>query len=85
MQLLHPSPAVAINATLFVMNDVAGIGRLLLTSGPYSDAVAGVVIPHSAITAGDYILVPSTYASGVETAFQVLLYSTGGGVEMSWL
>lgn len=84
MQLLHASPSVAINATLFVIDDAGGIGRQFLTSGPYSDAVAGVVIPHSAINAGGYVLVPSTYISGVETAFQIMLYSTGGGVEMSW-
>lgn len=55
-----------------------------MTTGPYSDAISGVVIPNSAVVAGDYILVASTYASGVEARFQVTLYSTGGGVELSW-
>ncbi|KAF8523246.1 cysteine proteinase [Gautieria morchelliformis] len=85
MQLSHASPAVAINATLFVLDNAGGIGRQVLTSGPYSDAIAGVLIAQNEVTAGDYILVPSTYASGVETGFQVTLYSTKGGIEMSWL
>jgi calpain-7 len=84
MQLLQASSAVAINVTLFEMGDATGIGRQVLTSGPYSDAIAGVAIPESEIAAGNYVLVPSTYAPGVEAGFQVLLYSTGGGVEMSW-
>lgn len=84
MQLLQASSGVAINASLFEMDDAGGIGPQVFTSGPYSDAISGVTILESAIAAGHYILVPSTYASGVEAGFQVMLYSTGGGIEMSW-
>lgn len=85
MQLLRASPMVPINITLFSMDETGGIGPQVLSSGAYSDSIAGVVIPHSAIAAGTYILVPSTYSSGIEIEFQVLLYTTGRGVESLWL
>ncbi|KAF8526006.1 hypothetical protein BU17DRAFT_41274 [Hysterangium stoloniferum] len=85
MQLLQYSPSVAINLTLCEMSGTDGIGRQVMSSGPYSDAIAGVLIPHTAIAAGDYVLLPSTYTSNIEAGFQILLYSTGGGIETSWL
>ena len=83
MQATSPSPFLALNVSLFAADKKGGLGRQISTSGPYSDAIAGVLIPQHAIAAGDYLLVPSTYAPGVEGGFQVLLYSTGAGVEMS--
>ncbi|KAF8589518.1 cysteine proteinase [Ramaria rubella] len=85
MQLLQASPSLALNVSLFSIDKAGGPGKQLLTSGPYSDAIAGVVIPHSSVSSGDYLLIPSAKTSGVEAGFQISLYSTGGGVEMSWL
>lgn len=83
MQLLTPSSPVALNITLFTTSASGGFGPQILTSGPYSDAIAGALIPRSAVASGKYLLVPSTYTSNVEADFQVLVYSTVSGVELS--
>ena len=69
MQLAAPSPSLALNLTLFnPPAGAGGLGRHVATSGPYSDAIAGVVIETRALQPGRYLPVPSTYKAGAEAA-----------------
>jgi len=84
MQLLQTHPSASTSISIFAMTTDGAIGPQVLGSGEYSDSVAGVVVPQSPIAPGNYVLIPSTYKSGLELAFQIFLHSTGGGVEASW-
>ncbi|CAE7146570.1 unnamed protein product [Rhizoctonia solani] len=73
-QLKYPPPAL--NLTLFERNAQGLPGRQVATSGAYSDAVSGVMLPDISLQPGVYLFVPSTYYPGVLDDFQILLYST---------
>ncbi|KAG8750128.1 cysteine protease [Ceratobasidium sp. 428] len=70
-----PSPAPALNLTLFERNPRGAVGRQVATSGPYSDAVSGVLLPKTTVPPGTYLFVPSTYYPGVFAGFQIVVYS----------
>ncbi|KAJ1306068.1 hypothetical protein OPQ81_010780 [Rhizoctonia solani] len=69
-------PPPALNLTLFERNAQGLPGKQVATSGAYSDAVSGVMIPDISLRPGIYLFVPSTYYPGVQGDFQILLYST---------
>ncbi|KAH7334763.1 hypothetical protein B0J17DRAFT_671415 [Rhizoctonia solani] len=73
-QQTYPPPAL--NLTLFERNAQGLPGRQVATSGAYSDAVSGVMLPDILLRPGIYLFVPSTYFPGVLGEFQILLYST---------
>lgn len=70
------SPAPALNLTLFERTAQGLPGRQVATSGAYSDAVSGVMLPDISLRPGIYLFVPSTYYPGVVGDFHILLYST---------
>ncbi|GAB1523208.1 cysteine protease [Rhizoctonia solani] len=69
-------PPPALNLTLFERNPQGLPGKQVATSGAYSDAVSGVMLPDTALRPGIYLFVPSTYYPNVLSDFQILLYST---------
>ncbi|KIJ32558.1 hypothetical protein M422DRAFT_35773 [Sphaerobolus stellatus SS14] len=84
MQLLQAPPSNPINITLDKTDTTGAPTTQVFSSSSYSDdATPGVLIPHSAILPGTYILIPSVYMmmANVELPFQILLYATGGSVE----
>ncbi|KII95574.1 hypothetical protein PLICRDRAFT_34480 [Plicaturopsis crispa FD-325 SS-3] len=77
LQLMKPSSTVALNVTLFHAPDGGtALGRHIATSGPYSDAVSGVVIPKTHLAPGTYYIVPSTFNAGIEAPFRLIVYTT---------
>ncbi|RDB24959.1 Calpain-like protease palB/RIM13 [Hypsizygus marmoreus] len=80
LQLLRPSTATALNVTIFPTSPDGFLRRHITTSGPYNDAISGVVTPQVSLRAGKYWAVPSTYNPGVEAGFQLFVYTSIGGV-----
>ncbi|CAE6472096.1 unnamed protein product [Rhizoctonia solani] len=72
----QPYPLPALNLTLFERNAQGLPGRQVATSGAYSDAVSGVILPDVLLRPGIYLFVPSTYYPDVLGDFQILLYSS---------
>jgi calpain-7 len=75
-------PSIPLNLTVFP-GPTHNLGRHVATSGPYSDALPGVAVPETAITAGTYLLIPSTFRPGAQAHFKIIVYSTVGGVQLS--
>ncbi|KAG9121504.1 cysteine protease [Ceratobasidium sp. 392] len=75
------SPAPALNLTLFERTPRGTVGKQVATSGAYSDAVSGVLLPKTTVRPGTYLFVPSTYYPGVLTGFQIVVYSAAGTVD----
>lgn len=82
LQLLRPSTS-SLNVTIFPASPNGSLGRHIVTSGAYNDAISGVVTPQTIISAGKYWAVPSTYNPGVEAEFQLIVYSKISGVRVS--
>ncbi|KAH9889397.1 hypothetical protein C8Q73DRAFT_653542, partial [Cubamyces lactineus] len=82
LQLTKPSPAASLNLTIFNAETTSVSGTHLATSGPYSDAISGVVIQQTTFQPGRYLLVPSTYNPGILTDFVLIVYSTVSGVRV---
>ncbi|EIN06603.1 hypothetical protein PUNSTDRAFT_115140 [Punctularia strigosozonata HHB-11173 SS5] len=76
LQLLIAAPPVPLNLTLFPATSSQTLSRHIATSGPYSDATCGVLLPSTTVPAGTYWLVPSTYDRGVEGTFRIIVYAT---------
>lgn len=57
-------------------------GAPVATSGPYSNALCGVLLATPTIAPGRYWLVPSTFHPGQYGEFQMMLYSTRVAVEV---
>ncbi|KAI0774825.1 hypothetical protein BD413DRAFT_603407 [Trametes elegans] len=89
LRLAQPRPSASLNLTIFpaplgsAKGTGAGAGTHVATSGPYSDATAGAVVPQTAFPAGRYLAVPSTYSPGVRAEFVLVLYSSARGVQVS--
>ena len=85
LQLAEASPSIALNLTLFDAPTGASgtLGRHIATSGPYSDAISGVLIDKVTLLPGRYLVVPSTYKPGVLASFKLIMYSTVSGVQLS--
>ncbi|KAF8608405.1 cysteine proteinase [Ceratobasidium sp. AG-I] len=74
------SSAPALNLTLFERSIQGTPGKQVATSGAYSDAVSGVLLPSTPVRPGTYLFIPSTYYPGVLSGFQIIVYSTAGTV-----
>ncbi|KAJ6491676.1 hypothetical protein C8R47DRAFT_976286 [Mycena vitilis] len=85
LQLTRPKAPAALNVTLFPApaQGTTALGRHLVTSGAYDDSVGGVATPQIALGVGKYWAVPSTYAPGVLSAFQLVVYSTAARVSVA--
>ncbi|KAI8978288.1 hypothetical protein BD414DRAFT_495116 [Trametes punicea] len=83
LQLARSPPTASLNLTLFKILAMARSGAIMATSGPYSDAISGVVIPQMTLQPGRYILVPSTYSPGIQADFVLVIYSTVSGVQVT--
>jgi len=64
LYLPHPAP-VPINVTVFKRAQAGGIGEQVATSGPYVEATSGVAVPRTKLAAGVYLVIPSTFESGM--------------------
>ncbi|OBZ69552.1 Calpain-like protease palB/RIM13 [Grifola frondosa] len=76
LQLVEPSSTTSLNITLFHATRSAALGTHVVTSGPYSDAISGVVTPRITLQPGKYIAIPSTYNPGIRASFKMIVYST---------
>ncbi|KAI0669613.1 hypothetical protein C8Q78DRAFT_1070706 [Trametes maxima] len=76
LQLVRPTPTASLNLTMFNTSAGATSGAHIATSGPYSDAISGVVIPLTTFQPGRYIAIASTYNPGVLAGFVLIVYST---------
>ncbi|KAG6828848.1 hypothetical protein H0H92_006607 [Tricholoma furcatifolium] len=83
LQLIRPFTATSLNITVFPAYPGGSLGRHIATSGAYSDAISGVTTPQFSLGPGKYLAVLSTYNPGVESAFQVLIYTTVAGITVT--
>jgi len=84
LQLLQPSSSVSLNLTLFhFSSDPNSIGEHIVTSGPYSDAISGVVTPQVSLNPGTYLLVPSTYHPATQVGFRLIAYCSTANVNIT--
>lgn len=70
----------ALNLTLFERTIQGTPGKQVATSGAYSDALSGVLLPGTSVRPGIYLLIPSTYYPGVLAGFQIMVYGSAGTV-----
>lgn len=63
---------------------VASSAVLVASSGPYSDAISGVVIKRQIFEKGEYIIFPSTSRQGLEeTKFTIYVHSFDTSIGIS--
>ena len=73
LQLVEAVPPASINVSVFQQRAPR---KLVTTSGPYSDGVAGVATPQTMLQPGVYHVVPSTYNPGLLRVFKLIFYSS---------
>ncbi|KAI0369024.1 cysteine proteinase [Pilatotrama ljubarskyi] len=76
LQLAKSSPTASLNLTIFDASIGMASNTHIATSGPYSDARSGVVIPQRTFQPGRYLAIPSTHSPGIRTDFVLIVYST---------
>ncbi|KAF5383408.1 hypothetical protein D9757_006162 [Collybiopsis confluens] len=76
LQLLRPSSSISLNVTVYSASENLASDRHVMTSGPYDDAITGVITLLTSLPAGRYWVVPSTYNPGTQTDFQLIVFST---------
>ncbi|CAL1711572.1 unnamed protein product [Somion occarium] len=79
LQLVDGNAEVPINVTVFRLTEHGTLGSQVATSGPYADAISGVVTPQFLLQHGLYAVVPSTYTPGILASFRLLVYTTAAG------
>ena len=66
MLLTHPSPTpIPLNLTVFRRAPSASLGEQVATTGPYSDALSGVMMGRIKLDAGVYLFVASAWEAGM--------------------
>ncbi|BGP36544.1 hypothetical protein JCM10449v2_000445 [Rhodotorula kratochvilovae] len=77
IRLQTPSEPRPIAVSIFTSSRTGEPERLIASSGAYSDAVCGAVLPLTRLEAAEhgYLVVPSTFHAGVHADFVVLLYA----------
>ncbi|KAI0070564.1 cysteine proteinase [Panus rudis PR-1116 ss-1] len=83
LQLLDSSQSAPINVALFRLTEKGTLGPHVVTSGPYSDTVSGVVTPQVNLHPASYLIVPSTYTPGILANFRLVCYSSIGSVSVT--
>jgi len=77
------SRAPALNVTVFPHKPGnSPLSAHVMTSGPYSDAISGVVTPLVTMKGGEYLIVPSTYREGIEAQFRMEIFCTDAGFKV---
>jgi calpain-7 len=77
LQLASPSStSIPISIAIFKRGPAGSLKDQVATSGPYADAISGVITPETHLEAGLYVIVPSTYAAKVEESFNINVYAT---------
>ncbi|KAI0827990.1 hypothetical protein BC628DRAFT_1432146 [Trametes gibbosa] len=76
LQLARAHATGSLNLTIFHASVGATASTHVATSGPYSDATSGVVIPQTTFQPGRYLAIPSTYNPGIQAGFVLIVYST---------
>ncbi|CAK5284399.1 unnamed protein product [Mycena citricolor] len=74
IQLVQRPQVTPVNVTVFPAS--LSLGQHVMTSGPYSDSLAGAITPKVRLAAGQYWILPSTYSPGVVGSFHILIYSS---------
>jgi calpain-7 len=64
-------------------SDLDSIGKHIVTSGPYTDTISGVVTPQISLNPGKYLLVPSTYHPAVQVGFRLIAYCSTANVKIT--
>ncbi|KAJ3986206.1 hypothetical protein F5890DRAFT_1572426 [Lentinula detonsa] len=83
LQLLRPSSSISLNVTVYPTSvDNINSTKHVATSGPYDDPITGVVLPLTSLPKGRYWVVPSTYNPGIQTGFQLIVFSTLASIEL---
>ncbi|KAJ3715961.1 hypothetical protein DFJ43DRAFT_1126860 [Lentinula guzmanii] len=83
LQLLRPSSSISLNVTVYPASvDNINSTKHVATSGPYDDPITGVVSPLTSLPKGRYWVVPSTYNPGIQTGFQLIVFSTLASIEL---
>ena len=77
LQLIEAHKAASINVTIFQVSDTGKLGPHVATSGPFSDAICGVITPLVTLQPGNYRIISSTFSPGIEASFRLLVYSSG--------
>lgn len=76
LQLVTVNPSISLNVTLFRLPESHKLGPHVATSGPYSHSAAGVAVGPQLLTAGSYVIIPSTFDAGVLTSYKLIVYSS---------
>ncbi|KAH7098311.1 cysteine proteinase [Auriculariales sp. MPI-PUGE-AT-0066] len=77
LQLATRLANAALNLTVFTYDPkTKTLGREVATSGAYAESLSGALIPETNLPPGRYVLVPSTYATGVRSTFRLVLFSS---------
>ncbi|KAI6007673.1 hypothetical protein F5J12DRAFT_85857 [Pisolithus orientalis] len=79
LHLTSGPQSAPLNLSLFPAVEPLSINCPLASSGPYSDALAGVDIPKRTLRAGKYWLVPSTWVAGIQAEFKLVVYCSDSG------
>ncbi|KIM64021.1 hypothetical protein SCLCIDRAFT_116338, partial [Scleroderma citrinum Foug A] len=79
LHLTSGSQSASLNLSLFLATVPASFDHPVASSGPYSDALAGVDIPNRILAAGKYWLVPSTWTAGFQAGFKLVVYCSDSG------
>lgn len=75
LQFTDLKTCAPINITLFQSSpDPQTTGRHIITSGPYSDRIAGVDTPQVSLNPGKYMAIPSTYHPAIQADFILIVY-----------
>jgi calpain-7 len=89
LQLLQPSPPVALNITIFPAPAAPSfrnhntLGQHVTTSGPYVDLLSGAATPLATFQPGNYLIVPSTFQGSIEKSFKIEVFSSAAGVRIT--
>ncbi len=74
LQPTHAS-GIPLNLSVFRRGTGGALGDLIASTGSYSDNISGVLLPSTYLEPGIYLMIPSTYSSGVCAGFEVAIYS----------
>ncbi|KAF9653758.1 cysteine proteinase [Thelephora ganbajun] len=78
-----PSIVPALNVTVFPHRPGnSPLPAHITTSGPYSDAISGVVTPLVTMKRGEYLIIPSTFKEGIEASFRMEIFCTDVGFKV---
>ncbi|KAI0338367.1 cysteine proteinase [Trametopsis cervina] len=84
LHLLIPRSSTALNVTLFRATSAGALGTLIATSGPYDDALCGVVTPQVNCQPGSYFIIPSTHNPGVLAGFRLTIHTSASGAAVEF-